>query len=222
MKWLKVLSVACLFAVIGFGGFQAYSMGYSGGETTGYAGGYSVGHEAGYSSGEQDGYAIGKTDGYNVGAVAGYDLGKQDGYVSGKGDGYEEGYSDGEEAVLSSGHTLRDPTYDQAITFLRQDKTDENAYVPTYVCKHFAMDVNNNARASGYRCAFVIIAEEGNDHTIIAFDTTDKGLVYFEPQSDDIVRPVIGKRFYQCVESSSGYYLPPYYDDTITEVLVIW
>ena len=60
-------------------------------------------------------------------------------------------------------------------------------------------------------------------HSIIAFDTTDNGLVYFEPQSDWIARPVIGKRYYQCVEPEPDYYYTaPPHDDTIMDILVIW
>ena len=56
---------------------------------------------------------------------------------------------------------------------------------------------------------------------------TDAGvlarLVFFEPQSDEIVKPVVGKRFYECIEPKPGYYYEkPPYDDTILDILVIW
>ena len=224
MKWLKVLIAVCFLGIISFGGFKVYATGYSGGETAGYENGYSAGHEVGYASGETDGFTSGKTDGYNLGSVAGYLSGQQDGYNSGKADGYEEGYSLGVEAGLGHGYTLKDPTYNQAITFLNQDKTDENEYVdPTYMCSHFARDVNNNAEANGFRCAIVYMVYPDSGHSIIAFDTVDRGLVYFEPQKDETVKPVIGKRFYQCVEPRPGYYYTaPAFDDTIIDILVNW
>ena len=131
------------------------------------------------------------------------------------------------EAGLGHGYTLKDPTYEEAVTFLRQDKTDENEYIEdtygVYVCSHFARDVGNNAEEAGLRCAFVELRYLEGGHAIIAFNTIDKGLVYFEPRTDDRVRPVVGKRFYQCIEPKPGYYYEkPDFDDTIMDILVIW
>jgi len=110
---------------------------------------------------------------------------------------------------------------------LREDKTDKNEFVEdtygVYVCSHFARDVCNSAEQEGLRCAFVELRYLEKGHTIIAFDTIDKGLVYFEPQTDEVVKPVIGKRFYQCIEPRPGYYYEePPHDDTIMDILVIW
>ena len=81
----------------------------------------------------------------------------------------------------------------------------------------------NNAENAGFRCAFVEIRYKKGGHAIIAFDTIDRGLCYFEPQTDEVVNPVIGKLFYQCVVPRAGYYYkPPPYDDTIMDILVIW
>jgi len=125
---------------------------------------------------------------------------------------------------LGHGYTIKDPTYEQAVAFIREDRTDENRYVEdTYVCSHFARDVCNNAEQEGIRCAFVDMRYPDGGHSIIAFNTIDEGLVYFEAQNDERVRPVIGKRYYQCREAGPGYYYePPSYDDTITDMLVIW
>ena len=40
-----------------------------------------------------------------------------------------DGYEEGMEAGLGHGYTLRDPTYAEAVAFLREDKTDENEYI---------------------------------------------------------------------------------------------
>ena len=51
----------------------------------------------------------------------------------------------------------------------------------------------------------------------------EQGLVYFEPQGDERVNPVIGQRYYQCVVPKPGYrYVEPAFDDTILDILVIW
>ena len=184
---------------------------------------YAVGGKAGYD----DGYASGQGVGYSAGRQAGYDegytSGEQYGYSTGKADGYEEGVNAG----LDQGYTLVDPTYNHTLIFLDTDRTNDNEYIEdsygVYVCSHFARDVCNNAEEEGIRCAFVEIRYADGGHAIVAFDTVDEGLVYFEPMTDERVRPAIGKRYYQCIEPRPGYYYEaPSFDDTIVDVLVIW
>lgn len=137
---------------------------------------------------------------------------------------YGEGYTNGMEAGLGGCYTLRDPTYEEAVAFLKEDKTDENEYdCNHYECSHFAKDVCNNVESKGLRCAFVRIIFPRKAHAIIAFNTIDKGLVYFDPEVDWRVEPVIGKRYCQCVDPEPGYRCKkPALDDTITDILVIW
>ena len=241
MKWLKRIFISVgILGVVCLGGYLVYNMAYAMGETAGYDNGYSVGHEAGYNlgktdgynSGKQDGleegYISGKADGYTDGKTDGYSSGEQDGlkegYILGKSDGYEEGYEIGVEASLGHGYTLRDPVYKEVVTFLRQDETDKGEYIEdTYICSHFARDVCNNAEEESLRCAFIELRYLEGGHSIIAFDTIDEGLVYFDPQTDERVRPLVGKRYYQCVEPKPGYYYEePSHDDTIIDILVIW
>ena len=244
MKWIKrIFIVIGILILVGAGSFVLYDAAYSGGETAGYENGYSVGHEAGYSTGQEAGYEAGygsgKTDGYDEGYTSGradgyetgYSSGKTDGYdegyILGKTNGYDEGYEVGVEAGLGHGYTLRDPTYKEVITFLREDKTDKNKYIEdtygVYVCSHFARDVDNNAEEAGLRCAFVELRYPEGGHAIIAFDTIDEGLAYFDAITDERVKPVVGKRYYQCVEPKPGYYYEkPAHDDTIMDILVIW
>jgi 5-formaminoimidazole-4-carboxamide-1-beta-D-ribofuranosyl 5'-monophosphate synthetase len=107
------------------------------------------------------------------------------------------------EAGLGHGYTLKDQTYEQTVTFIREDRTDKNEYVEdTYVCSHFARDVCNNAEEEGFRCAFVEIRYSDGGHAIIAFDTIDEGLVYFDAITDERIRPAVGKRYYRCIEPS--------------------
>jgi len=233
MKAVTIILVTIsVLTLIGYGGFEVYNTGYSGGEEIGYDSGYLVGQEVGYNSGQQEGYHEGQTDGYSEGYLSGEQDGYDKGYVAGRQEGYDEGYDSGRtdgydagmEAGLGHGYTLRDPTYAEALAFLSQDKTDENEYnEDSYVCSHFARDVGNNAEQEGLRCALVELRYSGLGHTIIAFDTIDRGLVYFEPQSDERANPAIGLRYYQTVVPEPGYYYdPPDYDDTILDILVIW
>ena len=119
---------------------------------------------------------------------------------------------------------LHNPTFDEVISFLQDDETNSNPYIEDeYVCTHFARDVNDNAEDQGIRCAFVDIRFPRSAHAIIAFDTTDQGLVYFDPTLTDArVRPVIGKQYWRCIEPEPGYYQKPPFDDTILDIAVIW
>jgi len=119
---------------------------------------------------------------------------------------------------------LHNPTLEEITSFLREDKTDSNKYVEgTYVCSHFTRDVNNNAQNQGIRCAFVGIYHPDSAHAIVAFNTVDEGLVYFEPLTDERVRPIVGKEYWRCIEPRPGYYYEkPSFDDTIMDIVVIW
>jgi len=206
-----LISLAIL-AVICFSGFIIYNFAYARGEAAGYDRGYSSGQIVGYSSGEQEGY----DEGYISGEQDGY----TEGYATGKADGYEEGVNAGAE----HGYTLRDPTYQEAVSFIGQDRTNDNEYVEdVYICSHFSRDVCNNAEGEGFRCAYVELRYPDGGHAIIAFDTVDEGLAYFDAITDDRVRPIVGERYYQCIEPREGYYYEePSFDDTIRDILVIW
>jgi chaperonin cofactor prefoldin len=121
----------------------------------------------------------------------GYAEGESEGYQL----GYDEGYLQGVEDLTESGYYLRDPTYDEANAFTNSDKTDENEYIPNYVCYDFTADFNSNAFQMGYRCGFVYIEFSDSAHAIVCFNTTDRGLIYIEPQSDEIVTLTIGQPY---------------------------
>jgi len=217
-----------ILALIGTGGFFLYEVAYSQGETSGYIDGYNqgytIGQEGGYSSGETEGYHLGEQEGYEEGYLTGKAEGYEEGIAIGYEEGVEIGYEKGAEDSLGHGYTIQDPTYKQVTKFLKEDRIDKKNYKEdTYICSHFARDVCNNAEAEGLRCAYVGLIYPEGGHAIIAFNTIDEGLVYFEPQSDEIVTPVIGKRYYKCIQTKPGYrYEKPDYDDTIMDILVIW
>lgn len=213
MRWIKrILISIALLVMVAFGSVVLYGVAYGEGETAGYNSGYG----SGYSTGQEAGYSSGRQDGYNEG----YNSGKAEGYTG----GYDEGFDEGVEAGLGHGYSLRDPTYRQALDFLKKDKTDRGEYIEdTYVCSHFARDVCNNAGVEGLLCAYVGLIYPEGGHAIIALETIDRGLVYFDPQTDEKVNPVLGKPYYQCVVPREGYYYEkPSFDDTIQDILVVW
>jgi len=130
-----------------------------------------------------------------------------------------------EGLMAGHGYTIKDPTYKEVLRFIADDDTDKAEYIKgEYECTGFATDLCNRAEEKGIRCAYVSIRfPDGRGHAIVAFNTIDKGLVYVEPQYDDLVEIEVGKPFYQCVVPSGSYtYEKPAHDDTILEVMVAW
>lgn len=122
---------------------------------------------------------------------------------------YKEGYDDGYvQGFKATGYNIKDPTYEEAVDFIRSDKTDKKRYVEgNYTCLNFSADFKNNAFEAGYRCGFVYVEFEEGAHGIVCFNTTDKGLIFVEPQDDDIVKLVVG-----------GYY----WDHKVINYVIVW
>jgi len=109
---------------------------------------------------------------------------------------------------ISQAVALKNPTFQEVMDFILRDPTNNNDFaLNQYECRHFATDVNNNAEAEGLRCAFVLLCFDQGQHAVVAFDTTDRGLVYIEPQTDTPIQPEVG-----------GYYQ----GKEIKEILIAW
>ncbi len=214
---------------------ESYPNGKSEGHQIGYDEQFPLGYDEGYLAGLEDGYTGGYDEGYQDGMddgnTKGYDSGYSSGVVDGRQKGYDDGYSEGLDVGLDDGVIigvdLRIPSYSEVRTFLRRDRTDRVRYdLDDFNCTDYSAAVVNNAAAEGIRAAFVRVSytdEDAANHTIVAFDTIDRGLVYFEPQSDEKVNLTLGKRFYQSIIPSPGYYYErPSFDDTVIEIQVIW
>ena len=167
------------------------------------------------------GYTYGHNEGYYAGSQAG-----QSEYYEQERDGvdessYQTGYNKGYESGLreaGSGYNLRNPTYQEMQEFLAHDTADSKSYVADkHICTDFSAEVNNNAEAKGIRCAVVYILYPEGGHTIVAFETIDKGLIFIEPQFDDEVKLTLGKSY-----SESNNYTPQSIDDTIQRFLITW
>jgi len=127
---------------------------------------------------------------------------------------YNEGYMEG---LNARGFNIRDPTYTEAITFMTLDQTDQHEYDDeTYTCWNYVADFKNNAFEVGYRCGDVAIEFPDSAHAIVCFNTTDYGIIFIEPQSDEIVNPKIGEQYWDRTQYE------PLYDDTIVRIFIIW
>ena len=94
-----------------------------------------------------------------------------------------------------SARPLRDPTYDEAVKFVTSDKTSSHPYVnATYTCVNFAMDFQASALLAGFKCGVVTaFFPDETSHDLNCFNTTDMGMVYVEPQTDQIVSLNVGQ-----------------------------
>jgi len=103
-------------------------------------------------------------------------------------------YSSGNALFLKliNQNDTENPTWEELLAFLQEDKTDKNLYITSvYECGNFAQDLHNNAEAKGIRTAFVAIQFYNEaPHAINAFKTTDKGLVYIDDTGDSNPLPI--------------------------------
>jgi hypothetical protein len=88
----------------------------------------------------------------------------------------------GSRVCLVNYKNATDPTWDELISFLESDDTDEHPYIEdSFVCADFAEMLHNNAEVSGIKAAYVSVDFiVGEGHAINTFNTTDKGLVYVD------------------------------------------
>ena len=113
---------------------------------------------------------------------------------------------------LKNNPDATNPTWSELESFLASDNTDKLKYnIDTFNCGHFAEMVHNNAEAAGIKAAIVFVQlgpcegyPTSGPHTLNAFQTTDKGLVYidctgtiedYDDSADTIVDVEIGKPY---------------------------
>lgn len=114
------------------------------------------------------------------------------------------------ENIVSGNQTIlvKNPTFQELRDFILRDATSRSQFVLNqYECRHFATEVDNNAEAEGLRCGFVLLCFDRGQHAVVAFDTTDSGLVYIEPQTDAAIEPKVGGK---------------YQGNEIKEILIAW
>jgi hypothetical protein len=130
----------------------------------------------------------GLTSAYNSNYDSGLQTQTSDGnptYTQGFNDGYQKGLQDG----VGTGYQFRDPSYQEMLDFLASDKTNYHMYADReYTCYDYARDVCNHASDAGFRCGFVYLETEDSGHALVCFNTTDCGLVFIEPQTDERVK----------------------------------
>jgi hypothetical protein len=112
--------------------------------------------------------------------------------------------------VLRNNPAALNPSWAELKAFLESDQTDRRAYVTgKFTCGDFAELLHNNAEAAGIRAAIVAIelrpagmGDGTSNHSLNAFETTDKGLMYIDTTSsaqgfyaDKVVKVEVGQEY---------------------------
>lgn len=134
---------------------------------------------------------------------------------------------------------LKNPTYLEMKEFLARDRTDSKRD-DSYICGNFANDVKRNAIGKEIRCAGVIIrfgnekifGAEERGHALVAFQTTDRGIIFIEPQRDKEVKVTLGIHYFEDnglkewvsedFDDVIIVWVSDDFDDTVTEIEVYW
>ena len=67
--------------------------------------------------------------------------------------------------------------------------------------------MDNNAKVAGWECGFALLCYPQGQHAVVAFNTTDRGLIFIKPQTDAAIDIKVG-----------GYYQ----NQEIKEILIAW
>ncbi|MDD4875726.1 MAG: hypothetical protein PHQ86_01135 [Dehalococcoidales bacterium] len=153
--------------------------------------------------------------GLEEGRTQGYESGFKDGHKNGFQEGSLTGYrvDNNEYPSNNNGsYFTYNPTFDEVIAILAE-------------CDRFtANEVNDYAETNGIRTAYIRcqIARKTDERTVfiynlVAFDTIDQGFIIFRPRTHEKVKIEIGESY-----SALNNFPTPSYDDTITNIIVVW
>ena len=124
------------------------------------------------------------------------------------------------------GYIMRNQTYQTCKSFIATDQTDKREWVVgVYEGVNFATDVKTNAIKQKIRCGYVSVRLGGGGNIIlVVFDTTDRGIIYIYPPSDEEVNLQIGQHFWtQCIILNGGIpYASPSYNDIVERFNTTW
>ena len=85
---------------------------------------------------------------------------------------------------------LINPTYQELKAFVRKDRTDKKDYNDDYDCTEYSNEfILNFAEEGFFSCSVEIDYKCGwkrCGHILVAINTTDRGLIYLEPQDDNL------------------------------------
>jgi len=102
--------------------------------------------------------------------------------------------ANGRRVRLINNSYARNPTYQELIDFLNEDKTEKIQYIPhKFVCADFAQLLHNRAERCGIRAAWVFVDfTNGVCHACNAFKTIDRGLIFVDCTNSNEFKPGVG------------------------------
>ncbi len=87
--------------------------------------------------------------------------------------------SDGSPIILSNNPNAVDPTYEELITFLKNNQADQTEYNLHPFLR--AQKLHDKAEETGYKCSWVLVNLEGGEKQVCnAFNTIDHGTVFVD------------------------------------------
>ena len=130
-------------------------------------------------------YWLAYENGYKVGIDKGTVIGEEEGQKKGYSIGYEEGKKYVVDHIDQYTHIIKPVSYGEVVDFIKTDQTNKMTYSWTNDCTTFSLILRENANDKGIKCGIVVIDLGYNyAHVINSFETTDKGTIYFDPQTD--------------------------------------
>lgn len=96
--------------------------------------------------------------------------------------------NDSKQIISNASFINLNPTLKQVKDFLSLDLTDRHMYKDDFECVDFSdFLVKNMLKNHLYGCAADLWFSNGKGHSIVVVNTSDKGLVWIEPQTDEII-----------------------------------
>ncbi len=93
----------------------------------------------------------------------------------------------GKENFSNTTFITLNPTFEELVKFIKEDNTDKLEYSKDFTCINFANTFVKRFREKGYYSCVVDIEFENTAHAIVVVNTSDRGIVYIEPQNDKII-----------------------------------
>jgi hypothetical protein len=122
---------------------------------------------------------------------------------------------------------LHDVSYKELVNFLDNDDTHENKFEKgIFECTNFSLALRENANKAGIRCALVYIDLSEYFHMVVGFNTTDKGMMYYDNQFGQFIKePEVGSKYLVIIKDGATVDGLSFSDDIsvqIDKVYVIW
>jgi len=92
-----------------------------------------------------------------------------------------------ERILYKSNKISLQPSYKIVKQFMMKDDTDKLTWSDDFDCSEFSRRFIANFRKQGYFACVTELDFNDSAHDIVAINTSDKGIIFVEPQSDEII-----------------------------------